>query len=138
MEKRKRTIDPATIVKRQKRAPQRLPTLKHDIYVSSKTKISALRSRAMKLLLEEKLPFVIVHGLGKTIEKAVQVCVEMRQNNVIPLDYSIETGSVDVIDDIELDDEVQDIITEKRTNSAIHIKIFLCDNKTSVSSTPKS
>lgn len=129
-----------------KRVPQKSPILHSDIYYTGKSNFNALYNRAQNVLYnnfkkqgkyktkgleykcETKLndcPYIIIHGLGKTVEKAVELSLALQEKlkDIECVDIRIE--SVKLIDDVE-EWENEEFVGEKsksRMNSAIHIKL---------------
>ena len=60
-----------------KRTPLRPPTLQHDIYITTSRQRTALLRRAHRLLIDERLPFIILHGLGAAIPVAVELALQL-------------------------------------------------------------
>ncbi|KAJ3212594.1 Glycosyl phosphatidyl inositol protein transamidase complex subunit, partial [Dinochytrium kinnereticum] len=106
---------------RSKRAVQRPPTLANDIYVCRKARFGAMLKRAIKLLNSKKYPHVTIHGLGAAVVRAIDLALRLKAN-VPGLTWVITTSTVELVDDLMMEDE-EEVVTERR-NSAIQIKIF--------------
>ncbi|KAJ3046227.1 ribonucleases P/MRP protein subunit pop7 [Rhizophlyctis rosea] len=109
--------------KRHKRAPQRPPTLETDIYVSKKSNFAGYASRAQKLLDRKDITHLTIHGLGAAITRAINLALYLKEKNPDAFSWTITTSSVKLYDDVEPEDVDDDLTTDVRTNSAIHIKI---------------
>ncbi|KAI8872386.1 hypothetical protein GQ42DRAFT_115862, partial [Ramicandelaber brevisporus] len=119
----------------RKRTPMRPLPQKHDLYVSAKRPLEPQLRRARTLLLRDKLPFVIIHGLGAAIEKALTLALMLKNKlggsdgtgDTVHLD--VTTSSVALYDDVvatgknDDDNDDDDVQVSTRTNSAVHIKV---------------
>jgi ribonuclease P/MRP protein subunit RPP20 len=107
--------------KRNKRPPFKPPTTETDIYVSKKTAIPAQLKRIEQLFEQGKSP-VTIHGLGIAIINAIQLALRYRQEHPA-VQWTVETSTVTLHDDVEPADVDDDIQVQTRNNSAIHIKL---------------
>ena len=60
-----------------KRTPIRAPTQQSDIYITTSRQRSVLLRRAHRLLIEQRLPFITLHGLGAAIPVAVELALQL-------------------------------------------------------------
>ncbi|KAJ3277530.1 ribonucleases P/MRP protein subunit pop7 [Borealophlyctis nickersoniae] len=109
--------------RRHKRAPQRAPTLETDIYVSRKTAFAAYCKRAQKIIDRSDFTFLVIRGLGTAITRAIEVALFVKQKNPTSVSWTVTTSTVKLVDDMETEDLDDDVKTETRENSAIHIRI---------------
>ncbi|KAJ2959302.1 hypothetical protein NQZ79_g5231 [Umbelopsis isabellina] len=106
-----------------KRTPQQPATIPTDIYVSNKSAFSAQLARAKKLLLVQECRSITIHGLGASIEKALHLSLKIQSELQFQVDLRCTTDTIELIDDIIPDDTEQDLQTQTRNNSAVHIII---------------
>lgn len=79
----------------------------NEIFVSSRSSHPALVKKARKILSsQEGKASVIIHGMGATTERAVDVAVELVSSSKGSLIMSPTTSTVALIDDFEPRDEV--------------------------------
>ncbi|KAI8997817.1 hypothetical protein BDB01DRAFT_846425 [Pilobolus umbonatus] len=107
----------------KKRTPQRPATVPTDIYISQKSKQSAIIKRIHRLMVKENRKSVTLHGLGAMVLRATSFALTAQEelNNQVVLIPTTET--VGLIDDVIPDDMEKDIETQKRFNSVIHIRL---------------
>jgi len=79
----------------EKRAPQKLSKNPNDIYVNNKTNFKAQLARCFKCLETEEIVFV--HGLGGSIQRAVELALELQLKSSIPLETEVTTSTVNLI-----------------------------------------
>ncbi|KAK9763798.1 hypothetical protein K7432_009217 [Basidiobolus ranarum] len=108
-----------------KRTPQRPATLNTDIYVSSKQSFGSQLQRIKVLLLEKRVSTVTIHGLGKALGKAILLATTLKEVLHDQVVLETTTSSVKLVDDIIPEDEEEDLKTNVRTNSAIHILVSM-------------
>ena len=60
-----------------KRTPLRPPSRVFDVYVTTSRQRLVLLKRAHKLLLEDRLPFIVLHALGAAIAVAVELALQL-------------------------------------------------------------
>ncbi|KAL1919552.1 uncharacterized protein VTP21DRAFT_2245 [Calcarisporiella thermophila] len=109
----------------QKRAPIRSHTLPTDIYVSRKSSFHAHLDRARKLLLSDGEKVVIIHGMGAAINKAITLALAVRDKMADQVEIRCRTSTVMLVDDVEPEDMDEDLMTQERNNSAVHIELSL-------------
>lgn len=106
----------------RKNLPPHYPKTKSDIYITRHTCLAAQKTRVIKLL-DEKVDYVVLHGLGKAISRTINVALQIQRELVNTVDLDVKTGTVQVNDDLyPLYDEV-DRKTRSRPISAVHVKI---------------
>ncbi|KAJ3446675.1 ribonuclease p protein subunit p20 [Anaeramoeba flamelloides] len=104
--------------------PNHLSPKRNDIYVSSKRSVKSLLKRADKLLIEEtKVKQINVFALGNAINKAIDFALDLQEKYCHQLKLTTSTSTVELFDEYQPKTEDQEPITQKRHNSAIHIKI---------------
>ncbi|KAI9094034.1 ribonuclease P protein subunit p20 [Phlyctochytrium arcticum] len=108
---------------RHKRAPQRAPTLANDIYVSRKSNFIGLLKRGQKILDDEQYTTLTIHGLGAAMKRAIELALRLKEDNLDRISWTIETSTVNLVDDVEPEDVDDDLVSETRQNSSIHICI---------------
>ncbi|KAL0143866.1 hypothetical protein V8B55DRAFT_1481290 [Mucor lusitanicus] len=106
-----------------KRTPQRPASVPTDIYISTKSKRSAIVKRVRRLMLKENHKSVVIHGLGAMVIRATSMALAAQEalENQVTLKPTTET--IALIDDIIPDDMDKDLETQKRHNSIIHITL---------------
>ncbi|RKO90413.1 hypothetical protein BDK51DRAFT_11793, partial [Blyttiomyces helicus] len=87
-----------------KRAPQRPPTLKTDIYVSRKTPFKAFVARAQKLIDADDFTSITVHGLGAALTRAIEVALRLKEANGERIAWVVTTSTESLVDDVEPED----------------------------------
>ncbi|KAH8556048.1 hypothetical protein BGW37DRAFT_479622 [Umbelopsis sp. PMI_123] len=116
----------------KKRTPQRPATIPTDIYVSNKSSFAAQLARAKKLLLLQECPSITIHGLGASIEKSMQLSLKLQAELNDQVELKCTTGTVELVDDIIPEDMDQDLKTQTRNNSAVHIVVTAKPSITSI------
>ncbi|GAB5589243.1 hypothetical protein Unana1_04143 [Umbelopsis nana] len=106
-----------------KRTPQRPTTIPSDIYVSNKSAFAAQLARAKKLLLLKEYPSITIHGLGASIERALQLSLKVQAELMDQVELKCTTDTVALVDDVLPEDMEQDSQSQVRHNSAVHIVI---------------
>ncbi|KAJ3163699.1 ribonucleases P/MRP protein subunit pop7 [Geranomyces michiganensis] len=109
---------------RHKRAVQRPPTLATDIYVSRKSTMQAQAKRAQMLLDGPDFTFLTIHGLGAAINPAIELALHLKEQYQDQIAWTISLSTVTLVDDVEPEELDDDITTETRQNSAVHIRVF--------------
>ncbi|KAJ3176313.1 ribonucleases P/MRP protein subunit pop7 [Geranomyces variabilis] len=108
---------------RHKRAVQRPPTLATDIYVSRKSTVQAQAKRARTLLDGPDFTFLTIHGLGAAINRAIELALHLKEQYQDQIAWTISLSTVTLVDDVEPEELDDDVSTETRQNSAVHIRI---------------
>ncbi|KAG0305349.1 ribonucleases P/MRP protein subunit pop7, partial [Linnemannia gamsii] len=107
----------------RKRAPLRPQTLPTDIYVTTSSSYKGQLARAKKLLVEDGQPFIVLHAMGAAIERAIGLAMGINTACSGQVRCHTETATVDLVDDIIPVDTEKDFDTNRRQNSAVHIRI---------------
>ncbi|KAJ3155478.1 ribonucleases P/MRP protein subunit pop7 [Geranomyces variabilis] len=108
---------------RHKRAVQRPPTLATDIYVSRKSTVQAQAKRARTLLDGPDFSFLTIHGLGAAINRAIELALHLKEQYQDRIAWTISLSTVTLVDDVEPEELDDDVSTETRQNSAVHIRV---------------
>ncbi|KAJ3168646.1 ribonucleases P/MRP protein subunit pop7 [Geranomyces variabilis] len=108
---------------RHKRAVQRPPTLATDIYVSRKSTVQAQAKRARTLLDGPDFTFLTIHGLGAAINRAIELALHLKEQYQDQIAWTISLSTVTLVDDVEPEELDDDVSTETRQNSAVHIRV---------------
>ncbi|KAF9299464.1 ribonucleases P/MRP protein subunit pop7 [Mortierella antarctica] len=116
--------DQATL---RKRAPVRSQTQPTDIYVTSNSNYKGQLTRAKKLLVEDGETFIILHAMGAAIERAIRLAMGISAACSGQVRCHTETATVDLVDDVIPVDTEQDLDTNTRQNSAVHIRIEMLE-----------
>ncbi|KAI9287886.1 hypothetical protein BC943DRAFT_319043 [Umbelopsis sp. AD052] len=116
----------------KKRTPQRPATIPTDIYVSNKSSFVAQLARAKKLLLLQECASITIHGLGASIEKSIQLALKLQVELSDQVELKCTTGTVELVDDIIPEDMEEDLKTQTRNNSAVHIVVTAKPSITSI------
>ncbi|KAF4521043.1 hypothetical protein B566_EDAN008115 [Ephemera danica] len=95
---------------------------KNDVYVDSKIPLKILFQTCEKLLDTETE--IIVHGLGAAIVNTINLALLLQQQHINTLQISVNTSTVELIDDIQPEADAFETETQKRLNSAVHIRIW--------------
>ncbi|KAK3783416.1 hypothetical protein RRG08_033677 [Elysia crispata] len=128
----------------RKRLPPRLPLRSNDVYVSERTHFKAQESRCQKLL--DSGNEVIIHGLGKAVNRAINLALQLQTKGAGTVQLAVQTSSVELTDDLIPETDEGEGRTTTRNNSAVHIRVFresieekgLQKEQTSTSTTVKS
>ncbi|KAJ2496725.1 hypothetical protein IWW47_003747 [Coemansia sp. RSA 2052] len=121
----KRTVIEGTV---KKRKPIRPSVSRSDIYVTREPrKFQALVNRARRLLVDRNYPSVTIHGLGAAIPQAIKVANVVKASLSDQATMDVTTDTVNMYDDIVPTDPSEDMVTQVRQNSAIHIRMALPD-----------
>ena len=91
----------------------------NHLLVSRKSSLTALRSRARKLLASKRHAEVVVHGLGAALAPAIALAAELVQESGGKLVASASTSTEVLVD--RPDDDLSD--ASLRHNSAVHIVV---------------
>ncbi|PIA15004.1 hypothetical protein COEREDRAFT_18307, partial [Coemansia reversa NRRL 1564] len=108
----------------KKRKPIRPSTSRADIYVTrERRRFSSHLRRARKLLFERNYPFITIHGLGAAIQHAISLANAVKASLGGQVTMEVSTDTVTLFDDIIPKNDTDDISTQMRQNSAIHIQM---------------
>ncbi|KAL6433004.1 hypothetical protein ACFW04_006356 [Cataglyphis niger] len=100
-----------------------------DIYVHNKTSFKVQLYKCEKLF-DKGASELIIHGLGATVFKAVNLALQLKKIHHGTLDLDIKTSTVSLQDELViLDDDDADYglyngELNTRLNSGIHIRVF--------------
>eukprot|EP00127_Corallochytrium_limacisporum_P005478 Clim_evm26s206 gene=Clim_evmTU26s206 len=106
-----------------KRVPERLPRKETDIYVARNTDFNSALKRAKKVL-DNGGSFVDIHGLGATINKALNLALQLDKQYKGVFKLSCRTSTVVVVDDLEPTTENLRHKTRTRNVSALHVHLY--------------
>ncbi|KAJ9599160.1 hypothetical protein L9F63_010337 [Diploptera punctata] len=106
----------------KKRLPPRLPRRNNDIYITNKSNFQGQLSRCEKLLNEGESE-IIIHGLGAAVPRAVNLALQLKAKRPGSVELSVNTSTVDIVDDLEPVDNEGDYETRTRHNSSVHIRV---------------
>ncbi|KAJ2745298.1 hypothetical protein GGI20_002276 [Coemansia sp. BCRC 34301] len=121
----KRAVIEGTV---KKRKPIRPSVSRSDIYATREPrKFQAYVNRARRLLLDRNYPSVTIHGLGAAIPQAIKIANVVKASLSDQVAIDVTTDTVNMYDDIVPADASEDIVTQVRQNSAIHIRMALPD-----------
>ncbi|KAI9224687.1 hypothetical protein BC828DRAFT_372822 [Blastocladiella britannica] len=110
--------------KRTRRAAVRAPPSPVDIYVKAGgTSTRAYLSRARTLLDLQQQPHIYIHGLGKAIQKAAEIATTLAAQSLGNLVMEVTTGTQQVVDDMDYEDEDLEPEADTRSTSVLTIKI---------------
>lgn len=119
-------IDPTEYTLR-KRLPRRLPKRKNDVYINRKTNLKAQIARCQKML-DAGVPEIHIHGLGAAMNKAMTVALQLQKDCLGSVQLSVNTSTVELIDDLEPVKDELETESRERNNSAVHIKLLRNDS----------
>jgi len=114
----------------KKRAPPKedIEIKQNDVFVSEKSHFVAQLSRCKKLF-DKGNREIFLHGLGKAIPRAINIAFELKNFYHNSVDYTVNTSTVEVYDDIIcVDDPEQPPVQRSRNVSSVDIRIFRCVN----------
>lgn len=106
----------------RKRLPRTFPKRPNDVYISKKTNFKAQMIRCQTFL--DNGNKVYIHALGAAINRAVNLALQLKANGCGSVEISTNTSTVYLTDDLEPTNDKLEYETLKRTNSAIHIKVY--------------
>ena len=92
------------------------------MYVSEKTHFKAQENRCQKLL--DSGSEVIIHGLGKAVNRAINLALQLQARGAGTVQLATQTSSVELTDDIIPETDEGEARTSTRSNSAVHIRVF--------------
>ncbi|KAG2467691.1 ribonuclease P protein subunit p20 [Polypterus senegalus] len=121
-------MDPAEYTLR-KRLPRKLPKRRNDIYINMKTNFRTQLTRCQKLLDSGQFTDICIHGLGLAVHRAINIALQLQANSFGELQISANTSTVELVDDLEPEVDHAERITQIRSNSAIHIRVFHAASK---------
>ena len=107
---------------RIRRVAPHAAVLETDIYVASGSTFRAQVQRAESLLRDKKT--VKIHGLGRMLPRAIDLALAVQHRMGSKVQCRVTTETVEVVDDLEPEDPEEDVATQTRSKSAVHITIF--------------
>lgn len=107
----------------RKRLPPRLPRRKQDIYITNKSNYKGQLARSEKLL-ESGEPEIVIHGLGAAVTRAVNLALQLKEKFLGTVELSVNTSTVDIVDDLEPLEDQAEYETNTRQNSSVHIRVY--------------
>ncbi|GFN85610.1 ribonuclease p protein subunit p20 [Plakobranchus ocellatus] len=111
----------------RKRLPPRLPLRANDVYVSERTHFKAQESKCQRLL--DSGNEVIIHGLGKAVNRAINLALQLQAKGTGTVQLAVQTSSVELTDDLIPETDDGEARTSSRNNSAVHIRVFRSSDK---------
>ncbi|CAL8141303.1 unnamed protein product [Orchesella dallaii] len=114
----------------RKRAPPKelIDIKENDVFVSEKSHFVGQLSRCKKLF-DKGNREIFLHGLGKAIPRAINIAFELKNFYHNSVDYTVNTSTVEVYDDIIcVDDPEQQPVQRSRNVSSVDIRIYRCVN----------
>ena len=109
----------------RKRLPRKLPKRDCDVYVTRKTNFQAQMKRCQKILDNGNV--VYIHGLGTAINRAINLSLQLKSNELGSVEVSVHTSTVELTDDLEPLTDEHEPDTMTRNNSAVHIRVYRPD-----------
>lgn len=107
----------------RKRCPPRSVKRNNDIYITNKSNFQGQLAHCEKLI-ENGENEIILHGLGAAIPRTVNLALQLNEKLCGTFDMYTETGTVQVVDDIEPLTDLAEADIQTRQNSAIHIQLI--------------
>lgn len=136
----------------RKRLPEQWPKRANDVYINMNTNFSAQLKRCQQILdnwdASDNEECLVIHGLGRAINRAINMALQLQVSTAThaisvgivqhyqpfglqesyQLNLSCNTSSVEVVDEFEPIGQ-NESFQQKRTTSAIHIKLYHKLNK---------
>ncbi|KAI9152442.1 ribonucleases P/MRP protein subunit pop7 [Blastocladiella emersonii ATCC 22665] len=111
--------------KRVKKNPVRASPSPIDIYVTTDktTPVRAYLARARKMLDTQGENFVVIHGLGKAIERAALVATMLQEQYLGAATLEVTTDTVRLADELDYENEDLEPEMDVRQSSAIHVRV---------------
>lgn len=116
----KRAADTGHVVR--KRAPPRLPKRPNDIYITTRSTFQSELDKCQKLL-ESGEKEVFVHGMGRAVNRAVNLALQLESKFPGTVQLAVNTSTTTVVDDLEPLHDQASYETQTRQNSVVHIRI---------------
>ncbi|XP_059165999.1 ribonuclease P protein subunit p20-like [Physella acuta] len=98
----------------------------NDVYISDKTNFKAQENKCQELL--DSGNEVIIHGLGKAVNRAINLTLQLKSKGLGTVQVCVQTSTVDLVDDYIPESDDRDMKTAIRSNSAIHIRVYRSDD----------
>ncbi|CAB3261642.1 unnamed protein product [Arctia plantaginis] len=107
----------------KKRLPARPLDGANVIFITKKTNFKAQLDKCCELLTRGEKE-IILHGLGAAIQRCCNLALQLEILFSGTCQIEVNTGTVDLIDDLEPLTEDLDFDAQVRCSSSIHIRIF--------------
>lgn len=107
----------------KKRLPLRPIDGDNVVFITKKTNFKAQLDKCCDLLTRGEKE-IILHGLGAAIQRCCNLALQLEILFSGTCQIEVNTGTVDVIDDLEPLTEDLDFDSQVRCTSSIHIRIF--------------
>ncbi|TMW46138.1 hypothetical protein DOY81_008782 [Sarcophaga bullata] len=117
------TINKSTSKRRANKKPATKPNRRqNDVYITTKSNFKAQQKRCEELL-NAGIREIYLHCLGNAIIRGLNLALNLVNNSNNTLSYAINTSTVHLIDEYHPLYDHDEMRIERRTNSAVHIKI---------------
>ncbi|XP_045498442.1 ribonuclease P protein subunit p20-like isoform X1 [Colias croceus] len=107
----------------KKRLPLRPKDGDNVIFVTKKTNFKAQLDKCCDLLTKGEND-IILHGLGAAIQRCCNLALQLESLFAGTCQIEVNTGTVDLVDDLEPLTDDLDFGAQVRHSSSIHIRIF--------------
>ncbi|GBP97200.1 Ribonuclease P protein subunit p20 [Eumeta japonica] len=107
----------------KKRLPARPVEGGNVIFITKKTNFKAQLDKCCDLLTKGENE-IILHGLGAAIQRCCNLALQLQTLFAGTCQIEVNTGTVDVVDDLEPLTDDLDYGAQVRHSSSIHIRIF--------------
>ncbi|CAG4971385.1 unnamed protein product [Colias eurytheme] len=107
----------------KKRLPLRPKDGDNVIFVTKKTNFKAQLDKCCDLLTKGEND-IILHGLGAAIQRCCNLALQLETLFAGTCQIEVNTGTVDLVDDLEPLTDDLDFGAQVRHSSSIHIRIF--------------
>ncbi|XP_034671526.1 ribonuclease P protein subunit p20 isoform X1 [Drosophila subobscura] len=106
-----------------RKLPPRTANDGRNIYITSKTDFKAQQKRC-KELLNSGVKEIFLHCMGYSITRGLNLALRLIKNSEGALGYTINTSTIQLVDELHPLCDEDDITFRQRNNSALHIRIF--------------
>ncbi|XP_073973743.1 ribonuclease P protein subunit p20 [Rhodnius prolixus] len=106
----------------KKRVPPRDSKKPGDVYITNKSNFKAQLNECLKKL--ENSEEITLHGLGAAVTRAVNLALQIEEQLGATHIIDVTTSTLKLLDDLEPLHDSVDPLTQTRSNSSVHIKIF--------------
>ncbi|SPP89893.1 ribonuclease P protein subunit p20 [Drosophila guanche] len=106
-----------------RKLPPRAANDRRNIYITSKTDFKAQQKRC-KELLNSGVKEIFLHCMGYSITRGLNLALRLIKNSEGALGYTINTSTIQLVDELHPLCDEDDITFRQRNNSALHIRIF--------------
>ncbi|CAH0398254.1 unnamed protein product [Chilo suppressalis] len=107
----------------KKRLPIRPVDGDNVVFITKKTNFKAQLDRCCDLLTKGEKE-IILHGLGAAIQRCCNLALQLESLFSGTCQIEVNTGTVDLVDDLEPLADDLDFGTQVRHSSSIHIRVF--------------